>query len=141
MKLVLPGKPIALKRHRYTKFGKSYNPSRILMNQISFIAKAQVSRDQILQIYNKPLIFIAHFYFLFPKKIKCESNRLIKPNKPDIDNLLKFYSDCFNGLFYRDDSQIVQIIAKKFYATYNKTIIVIKDIKEHYIDKKKKPQK
>ncbi len=37
---------------------------------------------------------------------------------PDLDNLIKFVSDSFNGVFYKDDSQIVEIKARKNYCTH-----------------------
>ena len=33
--------------------------------------------------------------------------------KPDIDNCIKIILDSLNGIAYRDDSQIVEVIAKK----------------------------
>ena len=37
--------------------------------------------------------------------------------KPDIDNLVKFVADSFNTHFYKDDSQIVELKAEKYYIS------------------------
>ena len=40
-----------------------------------------------------------------------------KTSKPDIDNLAKFVADSFNTHFYKDDSQIVELKAEKYYIS------------------------
>lgn len=36
--------------------------------------------------------------------------------KPDLDNVLKLYADAFNGVVWRDDSQVVRVMAEKRYS-------------------------
>lgn len=36
--------------------------------------------------------------------------------KPDLDNVLKLYADAFNGVVWRDDSQVVRVTAEKRYS-------------------------
>ena len=36
---------------------------------------------------------------------------------PDVDNLAKFVADSFNTHFYKDDSQIVELKAEKYYIS------------------------
>jgi Holliday junction resolvase RusA-like endonuclease len=61
-------------------------------------------------------------YYQIPKstpKARREGmiSGLIRPTKkPDIDNVAKAICDSINGVAYRDDSQIVCIIAEKRYA-------------------------
>ncbi len=43
--------------------------------------------------------------------------------KPDCDNLVKFVLDCGNGVLFDDDSQIVEISAKKQYSQHPRTEI------------------
>lgn len=38
--------------------------------------------------------------------------------KPDIDNLVKFYLDCMNGVVFHDDKQIVRVFASKAYCDH-----------------------
>lgn len=37
-------------------------------------------------------------------------------SKPDLDNLSKTFLDAMNGILYHDDSQVVEIVASKFWA-------------------------
>lgn len=51
---------------------------------------------------------------------------LITPNeKPDCDNLTKFYLDCGNGILWSDDKRIVESYSKKIYSENPRTIIEI----------------
>lgn len=45
--------------------------------------------------------------------------------RPDIDNYIKFVLDALNGVFYKDDSQVVHIESIKEYSTEPKTIVRI----------------
>ena len=36
--------------------------------------------------------------------------------KPDADNLAKFVLDALNGVYYKDDSQIYELIVRKQYG-------------------------
>ena len=43
----------------------------------------------------------------------------IRPaKKPDLDNIIKAFTDAMNGVVYADDSQIVEMRATKFYADH-----------------------
>ncbi|MCE9540050.1 MAG: RusA family crossover junction endodeoxyribonuclease [Bacteroidetes bacterium] len=56
-------------------------------------------------------------------------------NKVDIDNLLKSILDCLNGVVYKDDSQIIQVIGRKFtsedISVENSLMIAIRKSKDH----------
>lgn len=56
-------------------------------------------------------------------------NGIMHPIKrPDLDNLNKFLSDCFIGIVIEDDSQIVDLHAKKIYSEIPKTIIKLESL-------------
>ena len=58
--------------------------------------------------------FTARFYVPRPQSGK----RLAFPLKrPDLDNLLHKLTDQFNGVFWQDDSQVVDVVARKRFAT------------------------
>jgi Holliday junction resolvase RusA-like endonuclease len=80
-----------------------------------------------------------------PKKlllgpIKLEVDFFIKPpargrrayptTRPDTDNLIKSVSDSCNGIFWKDDSQIVEIYARKLYDYVNRTARIVVTIEE-----------
>ena len=54
------------------------------------------------------------FRLLRPTSLPKRVTEHIK--KPDISNLVKAVEDALRNIFYRDDSQIVLLIAKKVYA-------------------------
>ena len=54
-----------------------------------------------------------------------------KTSKPDIDNLAKFVADSFNTHFYKDDSQIIELKAEKYYIGHGekpRTEVMIDEI-------------
>ena len=54
---------------------------------------------------------------------------LIRPiTKPDSSNVLKAVEDALNGLAFRDDSQIVEIIAQKYYSRAPRVEITVEEI-------------
>ena len=46
-------------------------------------------------------------------------------SRPDLDNYIKFVFDALNGVFYKDDSQVVHIESIKEYNQEPKTIVRI----------------
>lgn len=61
------------------------------------------------------------FYFTRPKSVKRPYHTV----KPDVDNLVKAVLDNGNEILWKDDRQIVQIIASKHYAEEAKTVIKV----------------
>jgi Holliday junction resolvase RusA-like endonuclease len=60
------------------------------------------------------------------KKRSAALNNAVRPTgKPDIDNLIKTIGDALNGIMWRDDSQIVMLQARKFYATEPFTVLTV----------------
>lgn len=48
--------------------------------------------------------------------------------KPDVTNLQKFIEDCLKGLIIEDDSQVVEINARKIYSEKPKTIVKVEPL-------------
>lgn len=123
MKFTIPGNPIALKRHRHTKSGFSYDPSK--NDKSDFLAKCLNHRPS--KPFTGAIFMRLVFYFIRPKshfgtgknanKLK-DSAPVFHIKTPDIDNLIKFVSDALNGIFYTDDRQIVSIDAEKGYSDH-----------------------
>jgi len=98
IKFTIPGKPLALKRHRVSKFGGMYDPSSKDKKDIWLqIAKFKPETPLAGNIYLK-----AEFYMPYPKAwfkqkagkpsdILKDKYKNIKLHsiKPDLDNLLK----------------------------------------------------
>jgi len=60
----------------------------------------------------EPVNILVHFYFQRPKTV----TRARPSVKPDIDKLLRSVGDALTGVVFKDDSQIVEIAAKKEYG-------------------------
>ncbi|HGM1282915.1 TPA: RusA family crossover junction endodeoxyribonuclease [Clostridioides difficile] len=54
---------------------------------------------------------------------------LIRPSKkPDLDNIIKSVADSLNGIAYKDDSQIVEVVSKKYYSDKPRVEVELEDI-------------
>ena len=99
-------RPYALRRHRHTRDGRTYDPD-------SERKKHWLSLVETLP--ERPLHCALHASFVFsfkrPKRPKYDY-----PRKCDVDNMVKFYSDALNGKAFQDDAQIVSLDARKEYA-------------------------
>lgn len=62
------------------------------------------------------------------KKKKNELLGLKRPmKKPDADNVLKCVMDGLNGVAYEDDSQVVELVARKYWAEDSFLIVTVSD--------------
>ena len=61
----------------------------------------------------KPIRLMVIFYFDVKDKSKWGK---VKPTRPDTENYLKLLKDCMIGMFFKDDSQVVDERTKKYYA-------------------------
>ena len=68
---------------------------------------------ELIFCYKRPR---SHFRSKNKKLILKEDAPLYKGSKADIDNLSKFYIDAMNGVFYKDDAQIVTLRADKVWG-------------------------
>ena len=131
IELTIEGRPQAQKRHRYSfKSRCIYDASRT--DKIFFKAQAEQILKRGLYGYNIPLkdkstyyTVVLNFCFLRPKSHygTGKNKKKLKPSapvahtiKPDLDDLVILALDALNGVCWRDDSQITNIVAKKTYT-------------------------
>ena len=129
MKIVIPGKPIAQGRPRLSKRGRFvsvYDPNSKEKKHI---------REQ-LESYKKPISFeYPRISFIFhlpiPKSIPkrelevYNSGKLKHVKKPDIDNLIKLYLDCLDGIIIHADQKVSLGPCVKVYHPEPKVLIWI----------------
>ena len=122
MYFTINGLPKALKRHRHTRYGKTYDPSKDDKKKLLKKIKPYIPAKPIEE---RAIRLMVIFYMPRPK-IHYRTGKfshLLKDNHPtyhvftpDLDNLVKMVADTLNGLFYKDDSQIAQLKAEKIYC-------------------------
>ena len=110
------GDPIALKRHRHfkTKTGNIVNVDPNSDDKLSFADAVQ--RHAPKEVPTCPVKMSMTFAFTRPKshfgtgrnegKLKGSAPQY-HTKRPDLDNLVKFVKDSLNGIFWKDDSQVV----------------------------------
>ncbi|WP_139353333.1 RusA family crossover junction endodeoxyribonuclease, partial [Clostridioides difficile] len=53
----------------------------------------------------------------------------LRPNKkPDIDNVVKIIADSLNEIAYKDDTQIVEVVASKYYSDKPRVEVILEDV-------------
>lgn len=152
MKIVIPGEPISQERARcfmMSKKLKFYNPQASEKNKVKktiekyiknvFLEKnkgMEVAEISVAEFLEVELIF----YCLPPKSLSTRKiNHVLWGilkciNKKDIDNMVKFYLDCGNQMFWTDDHIITKLKAKKVYSYKPRTEITIMTKKKELSD-------
>jgi len=122
VQIIVRGKPQSLARHRHTKRGFNYDPSK--KDKHIFLEKAIKSSLPVTP-FTGAITMVIKFYFDRPKNHyrTGKYKDIIKPsaphhhtNTPDIDNCIKFVCDALNGVYYMDDRQIDHIDAYQNYS-------------------------
>lgn len=117
--LTIPGEPIAKARPRIGRNG-AYTPDRTknyetLVKEMFFAKHHQPMMEGKIRMQ-------LDIYFPIPKSASKKTKAgmregTIRPAKrPDLDNIIKSISDALNKVAYVDDSQIVEVQARKYYS-------------------------
>ena len=129
MLIIIEGDPISWKAH--SGYGrKSFNPLYKEREMVQYFVKNQSDFHH----FDGPICLHFDFFMKIPKatsKIKRVAmiNGSIRPiTRPDASNCIKFYEDCLKGILFDDDSQVIEIKARKFYSDKPKTIIKVSNI-------------
>lgn len=127
-------KPQARARH-YNRggFSGTYDPSKGDKESFLSIIHQKAPREPI----TGPIQLTIVFYMPRPKghygsgKKQCllkDSAPEFHTGRPDIDNIIKFYQDSMNKVFWKDDSQICWIEAQKKYSERPRTHLIIQTL-------------
>ena len=131
MKIEIPGIPISQARMKHSNrrgFVTTYDPK----------AKEKASIRKYLEAYRSDIVFhYPRINFLFympipssvPKKElqEYQSGRLKHPKKPDVDNLIKLYLDCLDGIIIQGDQKVSLGYCIKLYSINPRTFIEISE--------------
>ena len=131
IEFTIPGEPKAKQRHRMTKAGVSYTPKGTVeyenwVKQCYLIEHGQTMlKGQITAIIKA--------YFGIPKSYTDKKKRDIasgklKPTKrPDVDNIAKAILDSLNGIAYKDDSAVINLIVEKHFSDKPRVQVTLKE--------------
>lgn len=123
MKIVIPGNPIPLARPRFGKNGV-YDSQEELKEGTYWEMRSLIG-NRSFEITGPVELHIV-FYMPFPGNNK----HLYHTKKPDLSNMIKFYEDVATGLLYKDDKQIIKIVAEKKYDISPRTEITIIEVNQ-----------
>lgn len=133
IKFTVYGDPIPKGRPRVVN-GHAYTPQRTKDQEwkIAFVYKSIYGSFKFEK--GIPLRMVVDAYFKIAKSDK-KSTREAKISRdirhtspPDADNIAKCVQDGANGVIYEDDSQIVELTARKFYSEEPRTEIYVAKI-------------
>lgn len=131
MKIEIPGIPVSQARMRHCvrgKFATTYDPK----------AKEKASIRNFLEEYRQKeemkypwisFIFYMPIPVSIPKRLKdlYQGEMLKHDKKPDVDNLIKLYLDCLDGIVIYGDQKVSLGGAIKIYSPIPRTEILISD--------------
>jgi len=119
--------PVAKGRPRFTtrgKFAKAYTDAKTRDAEDNFTAQSVRFKPEtpLEGPIKLTLVFASIKPKSKPKKVKYWTTR------PDLDNFVKLVKDALNKIFWKDDSQVIEINAKKIYDDNVYTDVVIEEI-------------
>lgn len=131
IRFVIDGEPRGKGRPRFTKSGHAFTDqkTRDYEKLIGYCYKAQGGR----MLEGDIDISIKAFYKIAKndnKNIKAAKRAgEIKPTKkPDIDNIIKAILDGLNEVAYKDDAQVVNVSASKYYSDEPRVEVIVSRI-------------
>ena len=122
IKITIEGKPLAQKRHKFGR-GFVYDPSKKDKQDIILLFRQHLGSF----LTSDPVSVALAFYMPIPKSYPKKKKEILSlegtphTNKPDIDNMIKLYFDCFDF----DDKVIYETRARKLYSPNPRVEITI----------------
>lgn len=136
-RIVIPGMPIAWKRPAHKSVGRKHWRFDSQKEEKELV-KLHLIHACKRNGYQGPLFsdheaYEVKMWFCIPVNQSDNTSQknaklwgILHPNeKPDFDNLTKFYLDCANGILWSDDKRIIEGHPKKVYSENPRTIIEI----------------
>lgn len=114
--------PVPKARPRFTRKGFTYTPARTKKAETEI--KRLIGRDY--SIIDFPIGVAIELLIERPASVK----RVYPSVRPDADNMGKLVLDALNGLVYKDDAQICDLIIKKRYSDKNQIIVEIHTLED-----------
>ena len=126
------GKPQPKQRPRVLRSGITYTPKETVLYEAQVVQAAKESETLPQSpIQDKPLKMILWCYYPIPqswtkeKKTLAARGKVYHTSRPDIDNLAKIIMDALNGIAYKDDALIAELVIHKLYSDEPRAEVVI----------------
>ena len=131
----IPGEPQPQGRPIFsskTKTARDPDKSRNYKKLVRFYAR----RSQPPDILKGALIVHIDIFKKPPKSISDRvknraslKNETMRPiTKPDVDNYSKGIKDACTGIIWKDDSQVVELLVRKFYSMNPRAVVKVREI-------------
>lgn len=116
MKVRFNVEPTPASRPRISRWSTYYGK-----NHQRFVADMKLATDNFnVMPYESEIKVSVDFFVPMPKswskKKKLAHNGKYANNNKDIDNYCKLLFDCLNGIYYKDDKQIVGLATNKYWS-------------------------
>lgn len=135
MRIIIDGPPVAQTRMKYSArngIGRIYDPKE----KEKRLIKAQIAIRNIDRpvLENPRVSFVFHMPIpkTLPKRMwgLYKSGLFKHKKKPDVDNFIKLYLDCMDGICFDGDQKVTLGPCVKLYHPHPKTIIIINSVDE-----------
>lgn len=133
MQFEVLGKPQGKQRAKVSTFGgfaRAYTPEETVSyeNRIILSFKQALNGGE-TPFWDKPLEISITAHHAIPKSFSKKKHAQaltgkVRPQtKPDIDNVVKVVCDALNSVAYRDDTQVIRVVAEKIYSDTPKLVV------------------
>jgi Holliday junction resolvase RusA-like endonuclease len=128
--VVIAGEPVAKARPRLTRRGIAYTPAHTRKYEAHGRLAAQLAMDGRPPIEGPVRVeLVAELpipvSWSQKKQARAITGDVLPISRPDLDNYLKSGLDSINEIVVRDDSQVVEVRARKRYSTTPKLVLTI----------------
>jgi Holliday junction resolvase RusA-like endonuclease len=128
--VVIGGEPVAKGRPRLTRKGFAYTPSHTrkfeahgrLAAQLAMDGRPPIEGPVRLELLAELPIPVS---WSNKKRARAITGDVLPCSRPDLDNYVKSAQDSINEIVIRDDSQIVEVSARKRYGLAPKLVLTI----------------
>lgn len=83
---------------------------------------AETPRAEVEAFFDAPVLVAMEFHLPRPKSLP--KRVVMHTKKPDVDKLARGTVDAINGVLIRDDSQVVEVRARKVYAETGAKVVI-----------------
>lgn len=133
MKIILVGNPIPQIRMRHSNFKgftRTYDPKSKEKNKIKETLMT-ITQGSVYDFPRVSFIFYMPIPKSTPKRLIAlhESETLKHDKKPDVDNLIKLYLDCMDGIVLQGDQKVSLGPCIKLYSANPRTVIWVNETK------------